>query len=84
MSAPEADGIRQRTAALLTRVARRPLEITDSSTLIGDLALEWIQLLELVGALELEFDIVIEDDAEPVETFADLVAAIETALAAPG
>ena len=55
-----------------------PTSITESTNLTGDLALDSLQLINLAGALEDEFDIVVSDrDAMGIQTVGDVVRLIE-------
>ena len=78
--APSGD-VGGRVAALIEKEARRPLKIAGHSSLVGDLELESIQLVALVCAIEVEFDIALEyEDVRTVRTVDDLTHAIEKAL----
>ena len=62
----------QRIKTLLTREAMvegDPNAIDDGAALIEDLALDSIQIVELIGAIEDEFDIVMDDDELTLEVF---------------
>lgn len=85
MTTSSPEEIRERTLRLLHRISPSPVQITDSSTLVGDLGLESIQALELVAAVERTFGITVDDGAcEPIQTVADLLAAIERRIEVKG
>ncbi len=84
MTVPAREEIRERTIGLLRRVARRPIQISDSSTLVGDLGFESIHVLELIVAVEQSFDITVEKcNYENIYTVADLLDAVEERLTQP-
>lgn len=75
------DDVGRRIAALIEKLARRPLKITGQSSFLGDLELESIELVALICAIEREFDIVIEqNDIRGVRTVDELTHAIAKAL----
>lgn len=73
-----ANEIRERIFPLLNRIAKQQVQISDSTTFVGDLGFESIQVLELVVGVERVFDITIDTcDLERVSTVADLLAVIK-------
>lgn len=55
-----------------------PASITEKTNLTGDLALDSLQLINLAGAIEDEFDITVSDrDAMEIQTVGDVVRLIE-------
>lgn len=55
-----------------------PESITEKTNLTGDLALDSLQLINLAGAIEDEFDIVVSDrDAMDIQTVGDVLRLIE-------
>ena len=61
----------------MERLDRKPEEVTLEAKFIEDLGADSLDIIEIVMALEEEFDIDIGDDANRIETVSDAVAYIE-------
>lgn len=60
------------------RLDRKLEEITDKASFVDDLGADSLDLTELLMALEEEFNIDIDDDANQIETVADAIQYIES------
>ena len=66
------ESIEDRIKRVLTREAMvnvKPETIENETLLIDDLGLDSIQMVELIGGLEEEFDIILEDEELGLELF---------------
>ncbi len=72
-----AETIKQIVAEKLDRSAD---EVTDSASFIDDLGADSLDITELLMALEEEFDVEIDDDANQIETVGDAVSYIQSKL----
>jgi acyl carrier protein len=89
MSTGRSDNTRDRLISILTSPSHMSLQlsaidITDETSLINDLGLDSIQVLEFCTAIEDEFQIEIAESIEhsTLNRFADLVALVRAARAA--
>lgn len=62
----------------MERLDRKPEEVTLEAKFIEDLGADSLDIIEIVMALEEEFDIDIGDDANRIETVSDAVAYIKS------
>lgn len=60
------------------RLDRKPEEITEEASFVDDLGADSLDLTELLMALEEEFNIDIDDDANQIETVGDAIRYIES------
>lgn len=60
------------------RLDRKPEEVTDSASFVDDLGADSLDLTELLMALEEEFNIEIDDDANQIETVGDAIKYIKS------
>lgn len=60
------------------RLDRKPEEVTDNASFVDDLGADSLDITELLMALEEEFNIDIDDDANQIETVADAIKYIES------
>lgn len=60
------------------RLDRKPEEITENASFVDDLGADSLDLTELLMALEEEFNIDIDDDANQIETVGDAIRYIES------
>lgn len=60
------------------RLDRKPEEVTESAKFIDDLGADSLDLTELLMALEEEFNIDIDDDANAIETVGDAIEYIKS------
>ncbi|MBI2434059.1 MAG: acyl carrier protein [Candidatus Hydrogenedentes bacterium] len=60
------------------RLDRKPEEITDEASFVDDLGADSLDLTELLMALEEEFNIDIDDDANQIETVGDAIRYIQS------
>jgi acyl carrier protein len=65
---------------VVERLDRKPEEVTLTAKFIEDLGADSLDQTELLMALEEEFNIDIDDDANKIETVADAVKYIEAKL----
>ena len=65
---------------VVERLDRKPEEVTMEARFIDDLGADSLDITELLMALEEEFDIEIDDEANQIETLADAVRYIEAKL----
>lgn len=65
---------------VVERLDRKPEEVTDEARFIDDLGADSLDLTELLMALEEEFNVDIDDEANQIETVADAVKYIEDKL----
>ncbi|MDQ1257396.1 MAG: acyl carrier protein [Candidatus Hydrogenedentes bacterium] len=65
---------------VIERLDRKPEEVTLTAKFIEDLGADSLDQTELLMALEEEFNIDIDDDANKIETVADAVKYIEAKL----
>ena len=59
---------------------KKPEEVTDSARFIEDLGADSLDLTELLMALEEEFNVDIDDEANQIESVADAIKYIESKL----
>ena len=62
------------------RLDKKPEEVTDEARFIEDLGADSLDLTELLMALEDEFNIDIDDEANQIETVADAIKYIKSKL----
>jgi len=62
---------------VVERLDRKPEEVTNEARFIDDLGADSLDLTELLMALEEEFNVDIDDEANQIETVADAVKYIE-------
>ena len=62
------------------RLERKPEEVTDDARFIEDLGADSLDLTELLMALEEEYQIDIDDEANEIQTVGDAVKYIESKL----
>jgi acyl carrier protein len=62
------------------RLDKKPEEVTDEARFIEDLGADSLDLTELLMALEEEFNIDIDDEANQIETVADAIKYIKSKL----
>jgi len=62
-------------------MSKRPDEVTLDAQLVADLDMQSIDFIELYEALDQEFNVDIDDEANEIQTFGDLVQYIEKRLA---
>lgn len=60
------------------RLDRKPEEVTDDAKIIDDLGADSLDVTELMMALEEEYEIDIDDEANSIETVGDAVKYIES------
>jgi len=60
------------------RLDRKPEEVTDTAKFVDDLGADSLDLTELLMALEEEFEIEIDDDANSIVTVADAIEYIKS------
>jgi len=60
------------------RLDRKPEEVTEEAKFVDDLGADSLDLTELLMALEEEFNIDIDDDANQIETVGDAIRYIES------
>lgn len=60
------------------RLDKKPDEVTDEARFIEDLGADSLDLTELLMALEEEFNIDIDDEANQIETVADAIKYIKS------
>jgi acyl carrier protein len=60
------------------RLDRKPEEVTESAKFIDDLGADSLDITELLMALEEEFNIDIDDDANSIETVGDAIEYIKS------
>ena len=60
------------------RLDRKSEEITENASFVDDLGADSLDLTELLMALEEEFNIDIDDDANQIETVGDAIRYIES------
>jgi acyl carrier protein len=65
---------------VVERLDRKPEEVTMEARFIDDLGADSLDITELLMALEEEFDIEIDDEANQIESLADAVRYIEAKL----
>ena len=65
---------------VIERLDRKPEEVTAEARFIDDLGADSLDLTELLMALEEEFNVDIDDEANQIETVADAVKYIEEKL----
>ena len=65
---------------VVERLDRKPEEVTDEARFIDDLGADSLDLTELLMALEEEFNVDIDDEANQIETVADAIKYIEDKL----
>ena len=65
---------------VVERLDRKPEEITNEARFIDDLGADSLDLTELLMALEEEFNVDIDDEANQIETVADAVKYIQSKL----
>jgi acyl carrier protein len=77
--------VRSELIELLGQHVQAEAPISESSHLVGDLGIDSLGVMEIVGALEDKFGLKIPDDAlREVESVADVAVAIESRLAREG
>ena len=62
------------------RLDRKPDEVVEGASFIDDLGADSLDQTELLMALEEEFDVEIDDDANQIETVGDAVKYIQSKL----
>ena len=62
------------------RLDRKPEELVDSAGFVDDLGADSLDITELLMALEEEFDVEIDDDANQIETVGDAINYISSKL----
>ncbi len=62
------------------RLERKPEELTDEASFIDDLGADSLDITELLMALEEEFNIEIDDDANQIETVGEAIKYIQSKL----
>ncbi len=62
------------------RLDRKPEEVTDDASFIDDLGADSLDITELLMALEEEFNIDIDDDANQIETVGESIKYIQSKL----
>lgn len=62
------------------RMEKKPEEVTDNAKFIDDLGADSLEITELLMALEEEFNIDIDDEANQIESVNDAVKYIESKL----
>ncbi|MBI5093158.1 MAG: acyl carrier protein [Candidatus Hydrogenedentes bacterium] len=65
---------------IVERLDRKPEEVTLEARIIDDLGADSLDVTELLMALEEEYNIDIDDDANEIQTVADAVKYIESKL----
>ena len=65
---------------IVERLDRKPEEVTLEARIIDDLGADSLDVTELLMALEEEYNIDIDDDANEIQTVADAVKYIEAKL----
>lgn len=63
---------------IVERLDRKPEEVTTEAKFIEDLGADSLDITELLMALEEEFSIEIDDDANKIETVSDAVEYIQS------
>ena len=77
--------VRGEVFKLFAQHAQAGMEITESSRIIGDLGLDSLGVMEIIGDIEDTFKLNIPDDAlREVDTIADVATAIEVRLKGAG
>ena len=77
---PDVDVAKMVTEVVVERLDRKPDEVTLEAKFIEDLGADSLDVTELLMALEEEFNIEIDDDANAIETVADAIKYIESKL----
>jgi acyl carrier protein len=73
--------VRDRVKNLIVeRLDRKPEEVTDEARFIDDLGADSLDQTELIMALEEEFNVDIDDEANQIETVGDAIRYIEQKL----
>ena len=67
-------------AIVAERLDRKPDEVVEGASFIDDLGADSLDQTELLMALEEEFDVEIDDDANQIETVGDAVKYIQSKL----
>lgn len=62
------------------RLDRKPEEVTEEASFIDDLGADSLDITELLMALEEEFNIEIDDDANQIETVGEAIKYIQSKL----
>ena len=62
------------------RMEKKPEEVTENAKFIDDLGADSLEITELLMALEEEFNIDIDDEANQIESVSDAVKYIESKL----
>mgnify|MGYP006292507293 CR=1 FL=1 len=62
---------------IVDRLDRKPEEVTENAKFIDDLGADSLDQTELIMALEEEFNVDIDDDANRIETVGDAIKYIE-------
>ncbi len=62
---------------IVDRLDRKPEEVTEDAKFIDDLGADSLDQTELIMALEEEFNVDIDDDANRIETVGDAIRYIE-------
>lgn len=62
---------------IVERLAKQPEEVTDEARFIDDLGADSLDTTELLMALEEEFNVDIDDEANAIESVADAVKYIQ-------
>ncbi len=73
--------IEERILQLIAEESEKPRETLDRSTVLGDELFDSLDMVEIIMALEDEFEIAIDDDeAQQIRTIGQLVDAVEAKL----
>lgn len=67
---------------IVERFERKPEEVTEEARFVDDLGADSLDITEMIMALEEEFNIDIDDDANQIETVGDAIRYIEGKLKA--
>lgn len=62
---------------IVERFDRKPEEVTDNARFVDDLNFDSLDITEMIMALEEEYNIDIDDDANQIETVGDAIRYIE-------
>ena len=65
---------------IVERFDRKPEEVTEDARFVDDLGADSLDITEMIMALEEEFNVDIDDDANQIETVGDAIRYIEAKL----
>lgn len=65
---------------IVERFERKPEEVTEEARFVDDLGADSLDITEMIMALEEEFNVDIDDDANQIETVGDAIRYIEAKL----